>query len=102
MPRRFQLGPESFRFSDSVEARAVKSTERYYILRPETVEAYFYLWRLTKDQKYRDWAWDAAQVSEQQSMERENHPVPVRSAQLGRMTITKTSLISAAKCRNEC
>ena len=60
-----QLGPESFRFSDSVEARAVKSTERYYILRPETVEAYFYLWRLTKDQKYRDWAWDAAQVSEQ-------------------------------------
>ena len=45
-----------------MEARAVKSTERYYILRPETVEAYFYLWRLTKDQKYRDWAWDAAQV----------------------------------------
>jgi len=59
-----KLGPESFRFSDSVEARAVKSTERYYILRPETVEAYFYLWRLTKDQKYRDWAWDAAQAIE--------------------------------------
>ena len=65
LPSLIQLGPESFRFSDSVEARAVKSTERYYILRPETVEAYFYLWRLTKDQKYRDWAWDAAQVSEQ-------------------------------------
>ena len=48
-----------------MEARAVKSTERYYILRPETVEAYFYLWRLTKDQKYRDWAWDAAQVGDE-------------------------------------
>ena len=57
-----KLGPESFRFSDSVEARSVKSTERYYILRPETIEAYFYMWRLTKEQKYRDWAWEAAMV----------------------------------------
>ena len=34
----------------------------YYILRPEVIESYFVMWRLTKDQKYRDWAWDAAQV----------------------------------------
>jgi mannosyl-oligosaccharide alpha-1,2-mannosidase len=26
-----------------------------YILRPETVETYFYLWRVTKDPKYRQW-----------------------------------------------
>ncbi len=26
-----------------------------YILRPETVETYFYLWKVTKDPKYRDW-----------------------------------------------
>jgi mannosyl-oligosaccharide alpha-1,2-mannosidase len=52
------------RFSDSVEARSVKSTERYYILRPETIESYFYMWRLTKEQKYRDWAWEAAMVRE--------------------------------------
>jgi mannosyl-oligosaccharide alpha-1,2-mannosidase len=38
--------------------------ERYYLLRPEVVEAYFYLWRLTKEQKYRDWAWEAAQAIE--------------------------------------
>ena len=27
------------------------------------VESYFYLWRITKEQKYRDWAWEAAQVA---------------------------------------
>ena len=57
-----KLGPEAFRFSDAVEARAVKSTERSYILRPETFESYFVLWRLTHDQKYRDWGWEAVQV----------------------------------------
>eukprot|EP00760_Papus_ankaliazontas_P019459 PhM_4_TR18027/c0_g1_i1/m.93096/K01230/MAN1; mannosyl-oligosaccharide alpha-1,2-mannosidase len=30
----------------------------YYLLRPETAEAYFYMWRTTREQKYRDWAWD--------------------------------------------
>jgi mannosyl-oligosaccharide alpha-1,2-mannosidase len=58
-----KLGPESFRFSDAVEAKALKSQEKYYILRPETVESYFVMWRLTKDQKYRDWGWEAVQVS---------------------------------------
>ena len=43
---------------------AVKNEEKYYILRPEVIEAYFYLWRFTKDEKYRDWAWDAAQALE--------------------------------------
>ena len=35
---------------------------RYYILRPETFESYFILWRLTKDPKYREWGWEAVQV----------------------------------------
>eukprot|EP01012_Entosiphon_sulcatum_P028373 TRINITY_DN3429_c0_g1_i1.p1 TRINITY_DN3429_c0_g1~~TRINITY_DN3429_c0_g1_i1.p1 ORF type:complete len:733 (-),score=127.41 TRINITY_DN3429_c0_g1_i1:29-2227(-) len=30
----------------------------YYILRPETVESYFYQWRFTKEQQYRDWGWE--------------------------------------------
>jgi len=42
-----------------VEARALRSQEKYYILRPETFESYFVLWRLTHDQKYRDWGWEA-------------------------------------------
>ena len=57
-----KLGPEAFRFDGSSEAKATRSNEKYYILRPEVLETYFYLWRLTKDQKYRDWAWEAVQV----------------------------------------
>ncbi|XP_026467658.1 mannosyl-oligosaccharide alpha-1,2-mannosidase IA-like [Ctenocephalides felis] len=59
-----KLGPESFRFTEAVEARAIKTTEKYYILRPETIESYFVLWRLTKNQKYRDWGWEAVQAIE--------------------------------------
>ncbi|KAF2354066.1 Glycoside hydrolase family 47 [Trinorchestia longiramus] len=58
------LGPESFRFSDGMEAKALKASEKYYILRPEVLEGWFYLWRYTKDQKYRDWAWDMVQSLE--------------------------------------
>lgn len=32
---------------------------KYYILRPEHVESLFYGWRITRDQRYRDWAWAA-------------------------------------------
>ena len=56
-----KLAPEAFRF-DANGAVSSKSNERVYILRPETVESYFVLWRLTHDQKYRDWGWDMVQV----------------------------------------
>ncbi|XP_040061330.2 mannosyl-oligosaccharide 1,2-alpha-mannosidase IA [Ixodes scapularis] len=59
-----KLGPESFRFTEQLEARAMKQNEKYYILRPEVIESYFYLWRLTKDQKYREWGWEAVQALE--------------------------------------
>jgi mannosyl-oligosaccharide alpha-1,2-mannosidase len=52
-----------YRFNEAVEAKALKSQEKYYILRPETVESYFIMWRLTHDQKYRDWGWDVVQVN---------------------------------------
>ncbi|KAH8593366.1 glycoside hydrolase [Bisporella sp. PMI_857] len=35
------------------------STGSNYVLRPETIESYYYAYRATGDQKYRDWAWDA-------------------------------------------
>jgi len=57
-----KLGPEAFRFDSSTEAKAVKQNEKYYILRPEVIETYFYMWRLTKDPKYREWGWEAVQV----------------------------------------
>ena len=39
-----------------------RNNEKMYLLRPETVETYFVLWRLTHDQKYRDWGWEVVQV----------------------------------------
>lgn len=54
-----KLGPEAFRFSDAIEAKALKSNEKYYILRPEVIESYFVLWRLTHDVRYRQWGWEA-------------------------------------------
>lgn len=47
-----------------MEARALRQNEKYYILRPEVIESYFILWRLTGDPKYREWGWDAAQAIE--------------------------------------
>lgn len=58
------LGPESFIFSNKVEAMAYGPSDKYYILRPEILETYFYMWRFTKDPKYREWAWDFAQSLE--------------------------------------
>merc|ERR1719158_2552759 len=36
----------------------------YYILRPETVESIFYMWRATHDPKYRQWGWEIFQAIE--------------------------------------
>lgn len=36
----------------------IHTADRFSILRPETVESYFYLWRITKNQKYRQWGWE--------------------------------------------
>ncbi|KAL4233112.1 hypothetical protein ACF0H5_007797 [Mactra antiquata] len=59
-----KLGPEAFRFDGNTEAKSIRQNEKYYILRPEVVETHFYMWRLTKEQKYRDWAWEAVQALE--------------------------------------
>ncbi|XP_044583662.1 mannosyl-oligosaccharide alpha-1,2-mannosidase IA isoform X2 [Cotesia glomerata] len=59
-----KLGPETFHFTDKTEAKCLKNGEKYYILRPETFESYFILWRLTKDPKYREWGWEAVEALE--------------------------------------
>lgn len=33
-----------------------------YILRPEVIEGFFYLWRITKKEIYKDWVWSAIQA----------------------------------------
>ncbi|KAI5779124.1 glycoside hydrolase [Geopyxis carbonaria] len=35
------------------------TTAWYYDLRPEVIESYYHGWRLTGEEKYRDWAWTA-------------------------------------------
>ncbi len=35
------------------------ATSLDYVLRPEAIESWFYMYRYTKDEKYRDWAWQA-------------------------------------------
>lgn len=61
------IGPEIFRFTDTLEAEAGVDGDRAYILRPEVVESYFLLYRITGDNKYREWAWDAVQAIERYS-----------------------------------
>jgi mannosyl-oligosaccharide alpha-1,2-mannosidase len=62
-----QIGPEYFHFErEDEEATSLKHDEKGYLLRPEVVESYFYLWRLTKEQKYRDWAWQVVLALEKQ------------------------------------
>ena len=57
-----KLGPEAFRF-DARGNMNSRNNEKMYLLRPETVETYFILWRITHDQKYRDWGWEVVEVS---------------------------------------
>ncbi|XP_078131411.1 mannosyl-oligosaccharide 1,2-alpha-mannosidase IA [Sander vitreus] len=60
-----KLGPEAFRFDGGVEAIATRQNEKYFILRPEVIETYLYMWRFTHDPKYREWGWEAVQALEQ-------------------------------------
>lgn len=49
------LSPELVRFQGNND---FVSGANHYLLRPETVESYFVLWRDTHDEKYRRWGWE--------------------------------------------
>jgi len=53
------LAPEFVRFGEDMEVGAAHN-----LLRPETVEALFVLWRTTGDQRYRKWGWEIFQAFE--------------------------------------
>ena len=57
------LGPEVFVFDETGNPTLRIDTSRQYSLRPGVVESYYYLWKVTGDEKYRDWAWEAVQVT---------------------------------------
>lgn len=70
------IGPENFAWIPEAPAKAtyqpqgegqkrqVESmgfwiSDARWMLRPETIESYFYAYRITGDTKYQEWAWDA-------------------------------------------
>jgi mannosyl-oligosaccharide alpha-1,2-mannosidase len=60
------IAPEIAGFdSGTVKQRGMKdffNQAPHYLLRPETVESLMYLYRATKDPKYRDWGWAIFEV----------------------------------------
>jgi hypothetical protein len=54
-------GPADFDPSPEAEWRkdfTVKSGDVHNLQRPETVESLFYMWRITNDNRYREWGWE--------------------------------------------
>lgn len=53
--------PEEFDTAEDAPWRQdfiIKPNDHHNLQRPETVESLFYMWRITGEQKYRDWGWD--------------------------------------------
>ncbi|KAG0028529.1 hypothetical protein BGZ81_004645 [Podila clonocystis] len=55
--------PEYFAGSDFI----INNRDGHNWLRPETVESLFYLWRLTKNEMYREWGWKIFEAIEKHS-----------------------------------
>ncbi|XP_062930027.1 endoplasmic reticulum mannosyl-oligosaccharide 1,2-alpha-mannosidase-like isoform X2 [Mobula hypostoma] len=58
------LSPEIVHFNLSphnIKDIEVKPADRHNLLRPETVESLFYMYRFTRDKKYQDWGWEMFQ-----------------------------------------
>ncbi|KAK9712959.1 mannosyl-oligosaccharide alpha-1,2-mannosidase [Basidiobolus ranarum] len=61
------LGPEIVYFNmnkDEEHDIIIKPADSHNLLRPETIESIFYMWRITKEEKYRDWGWKMFQSFE--------------------------------------
>lgn len=56
------IGPESFEFDTSKGDAVSAGGDSGYHMRPEVVETWFFLSRVTKDRKYREWCWDFIKV----------------------------------------
>lgn len=69
-PSTLPKSPEAFDPPNSPELEGDYVGEKDYVLkaadthnlqRPETVESLFYMWRITGDEKYREWGWEMFQ-----------------------------------------
>jgi len=59
------FAPNTERQKEEWTKSGVWSTEPAYKGRPEYVESLFYAWRITGEQRYRDWAWEAFAAMEE-------------------------------------
>uniref|UniRef100_A0A1I7YDZ0 Alpha-1,2-Mannosidase n=1 Tax=Steinernema glaseri TaxID=37863 RepID=A0A1I7YDZ0_9BILA len=57
------IGPEMFYF-DQMQEATTNGGDHGYIQRPEVIEGWFYLWRLTKNKMYKEWVWNAMMAIE--------------------------------------
>ncbi|EDQ92703.1 uncharacterized protein MONBRDRAFT_13888, partial [Monosiga brevicollis MX1] len=64
-----KLAPEIVHFHDGRRHQSpsmyVKPADAHNLLRPETVESLFILWRVTKDPIYREWGWEIYKAFEE-------------------------------------
>lgn len=54
------LSPEITHFNtheDSSKDLYIKPADRHNLLRPETIESLYYMWKITKDKKYQEYGW---------------------------------------------
>ncbi|CAJ0928067.1 unnamed protein product, partial [Mesorhabditis belari] len=61
------LAPEIAYFNMNKEQQSdlsIKPLDAHCLLRPEAVEAWFYMYRFTGDKKYQDWGWEAFEAIE--------------------------------------
>ena len=61
------LAPEVTRFQVSEEPFSVSGSADHNLLRPETIESLFILYRVTGDDKYVDWGWQIFRAFEMHS-----------------------------------
>ena len=81
------LSPEYVTFH---EERGMRSGVHVYLMRPEAVEAFFVLWRLTGNTRYREYGWGVFQAIEKWCK--------VIAILFAEIRITVTSAWSAAAC----
>ena len=59
------FGPQTRRQEQELRQHGIWVANPEYKLRPEYAESLFYAWRITGEQRYRDWAWEAFEAIEQ-------------------------------------
>ena len=61
------LSPEIAHFNTFEGAKQdlyVKDADKHNLLRPETVESLYYMYKITNNKKYQDWGWEMFQAFE--------------------------------------